>query len=334
VQPLDSAESVDARQSTYLDKVADLVPLLKEKTFSLKSLGPSKLDGRQVARITVSSTGKPDIQLFFETETGLLTKLECRARKEALGKEVIMAMNYSDYREPDLAAVDERALKAAGVAVDGPGLVAFLRGQVRSDDQKSKIQKLIKQLSDEAFEVREKATAELILLGSVALPFLREAAGDNDPEVARRAKHCLARIGEPKGPAQVSPSAMRLLALRKPVGAAEVLLALVPSTTDEAMKKELWATLTAVALRDGKPDPVVERALQDKNPDLKAAATAALARDGGAYAQRPGRRLFLTGLKRAMKVGQYQDGNKQVEWEVTEVEYYNKFDDSLFSPSR
>jgi hypothetical protein len=127
---------------------------------------------------------------------------------------------------------------------------------------------------------------------------------------------------------------MRLLALRKPVGAAEVLLALVPSTTDEAMKKELWATLTAVALRDGKPDPVVERALQDKNPDLKAAATAALARDGGAYAQRPGRRLFLTGLKRAMKVGQYQDGNKQVEWEVTEVEYYNKFDDSLFSPSR
>ena len=73
-------------------------------------------------------------------------------------------------------------------------------------------------------------------------------------------------IKEPTGPELVVPAAVRLLALRKPAGAAEALLALVPGTADEALKRDLYAALAVVVLRDGKPDPAVERALQDQNP--------------------------------------------------------------------
>jgi hypothetical protein len=330
---MDGAARAVLRQSASLDGVSLLVSLLKKKTFTLKSLGPSKFDGRQVAGITVSAAGNPDLNLYFETETGFLVKQECPMKTGAPAKGTATATVYADYREPDLATADERALKAAGVAVDGPGLVTFLRGQVRSDADKENVQKLIKQLADEAYQVREKAAETLIRLGPVARSDLRQASRDDDPEVARRAKQCLARIDEVQGPEQVS-AAVRLLALRKPAGAAEALLALVPSMTDEAMKNELLAALTAVAVRDGKPAPAVVQALQDNKPIVKAAAAAVLGRDGGAYAQQPGRRLFLTGLKLPMKIIQYQGGNQQIEWEVTKVELFNQFDDSVFAPPR
>ena len=89
--------------------------------------------------------------------------------------------------------------------------------------------------------------------------------------------------------------------------------------------------LLDVALRDGKPDPVLVKALDDKDPKRRAAAAAALGKDGGAYEKKPGRRILLTGFKRPSKVVYYRDGKKSMDLEEIDVRFYNKLDDKLFA---
>jgi hypothetical protein len=135
-----------------------------------------------------------------------------------------------------------------------------------------------------------------------------------------------------KGPrAAVAESVLWLVAVRKPAGAAEVLLAYLPFAPTERLADEATAALAAVAVRDGKPDKVVVEALEDKDPIRRAAAAAALGRDGGAFARRAEHRLLVEGVKRPMKVVVTRDGAKFAEWEVLEFRYFNKLDAGVFA---
>lgn len=53
---------------------------------------------------------------------------------------------------------------------------------------------LIRNLSDDSWDVREKATAELIKVGKEALPKLEIALRSDDPEVVSRARRIVERI--------------------------------------------------------------------------------------------------------------------------------------------
>ena len=249
------------------------------------------------------------------------------AQRKKLGKAVLMKTILEDYREINPVAEEECSLKAAEVGTDGAALMKYLRGRVRSNADREKVKALIRQLGDDSFEVREKATTDLIQLGEVALPELRAAAKDGDAEVVRRARHCLNKIGESK---DLLPAALRVVAFKRPAGAVEVLLDLAPSVTDEDGIRELRGALTALALRDGKPDKLLEKALEDKDPARRSAAAAAVGKDGGAFAKQANRRLFLRGVKRAMKETSFEDGEKQGEVEVVEIQFYNRFDDKIF----
>jgi hypothetical protein len=324
-------EKAEWERSEYVDRVLGLVPLLKEKGLTVEALGKKKVDGAELVGVKVSSAGKPDVTIYFDPETGYPKRYEYRARMAALAKEVTTATAFDDFRAADPAATEERALKEAKVATDAAGLLKFLRGQVRSDADRDKVKGLVKDLGDDSFEVRENAQQELTRLGAVALPELRQAVKSADAEIATRARRCLDSIVKVSGPDGLLWSALRLVAARKPAGAAEVLLALAPGLPDEADARELRNALAAVALRDGKPDPAVQKALEDKDPARRAAAAAALGQDGGAFDKQPGRRVFPTGLKRPMKTTYYQDGEKQMVLEVTEAEYFNRFEDKLFA---
>jgi hypothetical protein len=331
VTDMPAGELEEAKQSEYVDRVLGLLPLLKEKGFTLKALGKQKVDGAELLGVRVSSAGRSDVTLWFDPEAGYPKRVEYRTKSAALGKEVATAVVLDDYRAIDPAAEEERALKAAKVATDAAGLLEFLRRQARTGADLDKVRALVKRLGDDSFEEREKATEALIALGSAALPELRRATKDSDAEVASRAKRCVDKIAEVSGPEGLLTAALRLVAMKRPPGAAEVLLALAPTLTDEADAREVRGALAAVALRDGKPDRAVEKALEDKDPARKAAAAAALGKDGGAFEKQPGRRVFVTGLKRAMKSTYYQDGEKQLVLEVIDVELYNRFDDKLFA---
>jgi hypothetical protein len=328
VEELKGEELDSMRKSLHQDRVVSLIPLLKDKGFTLTSLGESKVEDRPVQGIKVSYKGQPETMLYFDKETGLVVKYAYRAKRFGDEKESLQESILSDYRELDPAAGDERTLKAAKVHTDGPGLLEFLRMQTPDPARVDKVKALVRKLGDDKFEVREKAAADLVALGEVAVPFLREATKDQELEVARRAQDCLDKIGERKSES-VQGAVVRLLALRKPAGTAEALLNLLPHA-DEATAREIRSALYALAQRDGKPDPVLEKALEDKDPVRRAAAAAVLGKDGGAYLKQPGRRLYISGIKQSFKVTSYSDGKIIMSLEIEDVQFFNQFDDKEF----
>jgi hypothetical protein len=319
------------KKAGYVDRVATLLPLLKDKDgeFKLSGLDAMDVEGRPARGIKVSAKDQPDVHLYFDRESGLLVKTEYRALDDRFGQEMTTTIVLADYRELNPVAADEEVLKNASVATDGPALVDFFRKRAATDAQKERVKVLIRQLADSSFQVREKATMELIEIGTAAVAALKVAVKDDDPEVAKRAEQCLEAI-EARGGTKVAVAAARLVAWRKPAGAAAVLLQYLTGA-DPEVAREVLAALAAVATVDGKPDKVLLQALEDKDPVRKAAAMAALGRDGGVFEQQPGRRLLLSGVKHPMKVIGYRDGKKILEWEVTELHYFNKLDDSVFA---
>jgi hypothetical protein len=193
--------------------------------------------------------------------------------------------------EPDPAREDEQTLKAANLGVDGPALLDFFRKRTPVDADRNKIQALIAELGDDSYLIRDKASAELVALGAAAVPLLREARKDEDVEVARRAEKCLDLI-EPYPSIPVTAAAARLLAVRRPAGAAEVLLAYLPFADDDIVDDTVREALVAVARGDGTPDAAVVAALQDKLPVRRAAAVGALLRSGTAEQRRPLRKYL------------------------------------------
>jgi hypothetical protein len=136
---------------------------------------------------------------------------------------------------------------------------------------------LIRQLGDDKFKVREKASRQLVTLGPRARPYLQAVVEDPDPEIARRAKECLQRIGEGATGATLS-AAVRVLARQKPTEAAVVLLGYLPAAEEESVAETIRLALETLAVRDGKAEPALLDALNDKTPAKRAAAAAALAR--------------------------------------------------------
>ena len=194
--------------------------------------------------------------------------------------------------EPSPAAQDEKTLKEARVAVDGPGLLEFFRKRTLSNADQERIKKLVSELGDDSFEVRQNASAQLVAVGSPAVPFLKEAIKNpDDIEVVRRAQACLKQI-ETGSSSAIIAAAARLLAARKPAGTAEVLLAYLPVAEDDMVADAVQMTLTAIAVPDGKADPALVAALADESPIKRGAAGAALCR-AKAEEQKPAVRKLL-----------------------------------------
>ena len=187
---------------------------------------------------------------------------------------------------------DERILIDNKVPTDGPGLLTFVRRLVSDQKSDAKLKKLVQQLGDDEFDTREEATRLLAAAGPPARPFLQEALKGTDPEVVGRARKCLQQIDDGL-PTLVTAAAVRVLALRKPDGAAEALLNYLPVAEEESVAEEVRVALAALALRDGKPDPVLVAALADKVPSRRAAAGAALGR-ADAAGQRAAVKKLLT----------------------------------------
>ena len=177
------------------------------------------------------------------------------------------------------SAADEELLRAAHTPTDGPGLLAFFRKRTPDAPTRLHIEKLITQLGSSSFTRREEATRELVSFGPRATAPLRRAMHHADLEVRWRAQQALERI-EREGDPAARVAAARLLGRRKPAETAEVLLAYLPGAEDEAVAEEVGFALTAAAVRDGKAEPVLVRALTDKNAVRRGAAAAALCRAG------------------------------------------------------
>jgi hypothetical protein len=327
VTPFTKQEIVVSPMASHLERVLELRALVRDRGFSFTPLGEAKADGRPARTLKVAYKGHPDITLYFDKETRLVTRCVFKAAwPRARGK-----MTYDtllrDYRELGRES-DERLLKEAGVDTTGPALLALLRRQTADAARLARARELVRRLGDDSFEVREKATAGLVHLGAPVQGLIEAASHDRDPEVARRAKRCLQQLGAQPSPAVVA--AVRLIALRRPAGATETLLDYLPGASGE-VAAEVQGALFQLASHDGKPDPALMRALADGDSLRRAAAAAALGKDGGAYGRQPGRRVYPAGRKHYTKTVTYTDGELSGETEILDVRYFNAFDDKLFA---
>jgi hypothetical protein len=169
---------------------------------------------------------------------------------------------------------DEAALKEAKLSTTTADLLEFFRKRILPETDQGRVRALIGKLNDDAFAVRQEASEALINLGPGIIPLLREAIRSPNPEVACRARECLA-VAEKTSTPELLSAAVRLLGHRKPPEAAKVLLDFAPFA-DEGVNDALRAALHSLALRDGKPDPALLAAREDKQPVRRALAVEAL----------------------------------------------------------
>jgi HEAT repeat protein len=158
---------------------------------------------------------------------------------------------------------------------DSARALGELRKRSRGDSDRERVLELIRGLGDDSFDVRQKATRGLKEMGSGIAPMLRQAANNPDLEIRQRVQTLLQEVDKEAAP-PLSFSVPRCLALRKPEGSCEALLAYLPFAEDEGTVAEVQEALDAVAFRDGKPEPALVKALGDKSVVRRAAAGEAL----------------------------------------------------------
>jgi hypothetical protein len=88
----------DLREEAYVQWLTTLVPLRKD-TFDLAPLPEVKVDGKPATGIKVSSKGHNDAKLYFDKASGLLVKIERRAREAGL--QVEKEYLYSEHKTFD-----------------------------------------------------------------------------------------------------------------------------------------------------------------------------------------------------------------------------------------
>jgi hypothetical protein len=328
-QALSGDALVELREETYRDSVNSLLPLLRDKNITLQGLGENQVQSKTAAGVAVQSKSHAEIRLYFDKATGLLVKSEQR-RKQGARPEKLVESYFSDYREVLSPAADEQILKKAQVAFDGPGLVGFLKKQTLDEATRNKIKALIRKLGDSSFETRERAKEDLIAQGQSAGALLGQAAHDPDPEISSRARECLDKLGKEPN-TTVLIAALRLIAQRRPEGAAQALLAYVPCAPAMAVAQAAQGALVTVARAGDVPDPVVVRALQDPDEDRRRAAAIALGRYQAPGKEQPAYLLLVPGLKQAMKETSYREGKKVLEYEVLDYQLFTRLPDREFA---
>jgi HEAT repeat protein len=189
---------------------------------------------------------------------------------------------------------DEELLREAKVGTDSPGLLAFFRERTPGEEDLLHPERLVRQLASPSFDKREEASRTLIRLERIALPLVRRALSDDDAEVAKRAKACVAEIKR-RLILSVPLAAVRLLRERHPDGAVEALLRYLPFARDEETEEELWYAVEALTAGGGKVHPALLAALKDPIPARRALAACLVARRGDEDQRAAARKLLADG---------------------------------------
>jgi hypothetical protein len=93
-------ELKNAQEDNYAGWVAALTPLVKDKTFTLATIGETNVDNRPAVGVRVSADKHRDVNLYFDKETNLLAKIQHRTISPEQGnKEVDQETFHSDYKE-------------------------------------------------------------------------------------------------------------------------------------------------------------------------------------------------------------------------------------------
>jgi HEAT repeat protein len=196
-------------------------------------------------------------------------------------------------------------------SLDGQHLLDEFRGRTLSDDERARVLESIEKLTDVSPDVRARASEEIVNLGPRVTALLRQIVGRAEPSLAGPVRRCLEAI-ERDAPRPLPDAAPRLLVLRRPEGTLEALLGYLPFAENDASASQLTELLAIVGCADGKPEPALLRALQDRVSTRRAAAAVALCKAGAEDALPAVRKLLndpdtLTRMKTALALVQRGD---------------------------
>jgi HEAT repeat protein len=240
---------------------------------------------------------------------------------------------------------DEKLLQDTKVGTDAASLIAFLQKRSASDADLQGLDGLIRQLGDQNFGVRQQASRKLVGLGLAALPALRQAQADGDPERKRRVRSCIAQIAKDSELA-LPLAAVRLLVRQRAAGAAEALLRYLPFAGDEEVEEEIYYALDSLAVHQGKPEAPLVTALTDALPARRAVAACLVGWHGDAQQRaavskllddadsmvrlRAAQGLLAAHDKRAIPalVGLLDEPSVAVSWQAEELLHYVAGDES------
>src|SRR5262245_53741248 len=104
-----------------------------------------------------------------------------------IGVLMLLAAPFVRADSPD----EERLLRQANIPTDGSSLIALVRKSTPLHVDVRNIGTLVERLGSEDFIERERAVQDLIALGALAAPHLRQALRHGDRELALRAGACL-----------------------------------------------------------------------------------------------------------------------------------------------
>ena len=105
------------------------------------------------------------------------------------------------------------------------------------------------------------------------------------------------------------------------------MLALFSQPSSVEIEREIRFALRILGKSDGQPEPVLAKAVEDKDPRRRQAAAEALDR----APLPPGSRLLLPSVTYPMKGAVFRDGKKFMDWEVLDVIFLNHIDDKEFT---
>jgi HEAT repeat protein len=199
-----------------------------------------------------------------------------------------LSLSSAQEKKPDPAEeariaqsqADAAVLRSVALPLDSAGLVEFFQKRTLREGDKVRIQKLVRQLGDEDFEAREAASRELIALGPLAKPMLRDALKDRDIEIVRRVETCLA-LADKTGTTDVLGAAVRQLARKPAANATATLLDFAPFVDDESVVDEIALAVAMTAVHGDKADDVLVKALDDRTAVRRAVAVEAAGRASG-----------------------------------------------------
>lgn len=201
-------------------------------------------------------------------------------------------------------------------SLDDKQLLDEFRSRTLTEEERRRAQEWIGKFSDASSDVRAKAAESLIGMGPHVTSLLRQIidrrdAAPNSERLIELAQQCLAAIEG--GSSKPLPEATtRLLALRRPRGTIETLLAYVPFAESETLAAQLVDVLASIGCSDGKGDPALVHALEDKASDRRTTAAMALCQ-GKAEAEMPAVRKLLSDadatvrLRTAVALARYGD---------------------------
>ncbi|HEV8058274.1 MAG TPA: hypothetical protein VGP68_00245 [Gemmataceae bacterium] len=325
VKEITGAELIDIRLQRYVDHVASLVPLLREEGFSLSIDARQTVNNAPADVVLVSKKDKPDVRLYFDSQSHLLAKIDHRRIDIKLDKEARFEDYLQDYRIVDLKGADRKILAAAKIGSDALSLNEFLGKQTLGPKEQKLVQVQIKALGDEKFAVREEAKNSLIKMGPRIAALLEEATHSSDPEISSRARECLPLLG--KGPSpELLGAAIRTMIYEHNAESVDVLLAYLPCAGDDVIAKETRSALAALAATDSKAKERLTALSKAEDPVAKKAAFSALNPKQGDI----GFRVYPANVKQAMKGVNLKNGKQTAEWETTEIKFYHSLPSSLF----